>query len=263
MAKAIPGPGTSATSSAVPPARGRPIRRAPCATCSSTNCWPTPTPPCSSFVELYNHSNQTNDLSGCILTDDPATPKFVIPQGTLIPPAGFLAFAQSQLGFVPSAAGGTLFLVSPDGSRALDAVQFEGQADGVSSGAGRTGRPSFIPWRPGPGTNNSAIRIGDIVINELMYDPISGNDDDQYLELYNRGANPVDLSGWQFTAGVSFTFPAGATLAPERLPGGGAQRDESAGQVSQPQRRQHAGQLRRRPLHKGERVSSIFIGVFC
>ena len=32
-----------------------------------------------------------------------------------------------------------------------------------------------------------------MVINELMYDPISGNDDDQYMELYNRGTNPVNL----------------------------------------------------------------------
>ena len=168
------------------------------------------------FVELYNHSNQTNDVSGCILTDDFATPKFVIPPGTLIAPRGFLAFAQSQMGFVPSAAGGTLFLVSPDGSRALDAVQFEGQADGVSLGRWPDGAAEFYPLAARtPGTNNSAIWIGDIAINELMYDPISGNDDDQYLELYNRGANPVDLSGWRFTAGVSFTFPAGATLAPD------------------------------------------------
>jgi len=173
-----------------------------------------PALPC--FVELYNHSNQTNDLSGCILTDDFATPKFVIPPGTLIAPRGFLAFAQSQMGFVPSAGGGTLFLVNPDGSRALDAVQFEGQADGVSIGRWPDGAADFYPLAARtPGTNNSAIWIGDIVINELMYDPISGNDDDQYLELYNRGANTVDLSNWRLSAGVSFTFPAGVTLAPD------------------------------------------------
>ena len=49
--------------------------------------------------------------------------------------------------------------------------------------------------------------IGDIVINELMYDPISGNDDDQYIELYNKGTNTINMAGWQFTSGVTFTFP--------------------------------------------------------
>ncbi|MGO8678429.1 MAG: lamin tail domain-containing protein [Limisphaerales bacterium] len=173
-----------------------------------------PALPC--FIELYNHSNQTNDISGCILTDDFATNKFVIPPGTRIPPRGFLSFSQSQLGFVLSPAGGTLFLVNPDGSRALDAVQFEGQADGVSFGRWPDGAAAFYPLAARtPGTNNSPIWIGNIVINELMYDPISGNDDDQYIELYNRGTNTVSLANWQFTAGVNFTFPPGVVLAPD------------------------------------------------
>jgi hypothetical protein len=46
-----------------------------------------------------------------------------------------------------------------------------------------------------------------------MYDPISGNNDDQYIELYNKGTNTVNLTGWQFTSGVTFTFP-NVTLAP-------------------------------------------------
>ena len=48
-----------------------------------------------------------------------------------------------------------------------------------------------------------------------MYDPISGNDDDQYIELYNQGTNTVSLANWQFTAGVSFTFPAGTAWRPD------------------------------------------------
>ena len=31
------------------------------------------------FIELYNHSTNSVDVSGCILTDDPTTNKFVIP----------------------------------------------------------------------------------------------------------------------------------------------------------------------------------------
>ena len=54
-------------------------------------------PSLQQFIELYNHSTQTNDLSGCILTDDPTTNKFVIPANTLIRPGGFVSFSQPNL----------------------------------------------------------------------------------------------------------------------------------------------------------------------
>ncbi len=166
------------------------------------------------FIELYNHSPNRVDISGCILTDDPATNKFVIPGGTVIGPAGFVSFPQSQFSFAFHGAGETLYFIKPDGSRILDAVQFGAQANGVSYGRWPDGANDFYAFTTStPGTNNSAILIGDIVINELMYDPISGNDDDQYIELYNKGTNTVNLAGWQFTAGVTFTFP-NVTIAP-------------------------------------------------
>ena len=160
------------------------------------------------FIELYNHSTNSVDISGCVLTDDAATSKFVAPAGTVIGPAGFISFTAADLGFVLNGAGETLYFVNPDGSRILDAVEFGGQADGVAYGRWPDGANDFYSFAANtPGTNNSAILIGDIVINELMYDPISGNDDDQFIELYNRGTNTVNLSGWQFTSGVTFTFP--------------------------------------------------------
>lgn len=160
------------------------------------------------FIELYNHSTNTVDLSGCVLTDDPTTNKFVIPSGTSIGPAGFVSFTQPQFGFTLNGAGETLYFIKPDGSRVLDAVQFGAQSDGVSYGRWPDGANDFYAFTTRtPGTNNSAILIGDIVINELMYDPISGNDDDQYLELYNKGTNNINLAGWQLTSGVTFTFP--------------------------------------------------------
>jgi hypothetical protein len=166
------------------------------------------------FIELYNHSTNSVDISGCILTDDPATNKFVIPAGTVIGPAGFVSFTQSQFGFTLNGAGETLYFIKPDNSRILDAVQFGPQANGVSYGRWPDGANDFYAFTTNtPGTNNSAILIGDIVINELMYDPISGNDDDQYIELYNKGTNTVNLAGWQFTSGVTFTFPANTIIA--------------------------------------------------
>jgi len=166
------------------------------------------------FIELYNHATNSVDVSGCILTDDPATNKFVMPPGTLIGPGGFVSFTQAQFGFMLNGAGETLYFIKPDRSRILDAVQFGAQADGVSYGRWPDGANDFYNFTSRtPGTNNSAILTGDIVINELMYDPISGSDDDQYIELYNQGTNTINLAGWQLSSAVTFTFP-GVTIAP-------------------------------------------------
>lgn len=37
--------------------------------------------------------------------------------------------------------------------------------------------------------------------------------DEEWLELYNRSATTVDLSGWKLDEGIDFTFPAATTLA--------------------------------------------------
>ena len=52
----------------------------------------------------------------------------------------------------------------------------------------------------------------DVVINEIMYQGLSGLDGDDYLELTNRGVTPVDLSGWSFS-GITLSLPTGATIA--------------------------------------------------
>ena len=167
------------------------------------------------YVELYNHSTQTNDLSGCILTDEAAANKFVIPDGTLIGPGGFAVFGSAQLGFALNGAGGVIYLWPADRSRVLDVVQYEAQADGVAEGRWPDGAVNIQPLQvPTPGTNNSDVLVRDVVLNELMYDPISGKDDDQYIELYNKGTNAIPLGGWQFNSGVTFSFPSNSVLAP-------------------------------------------------
>jgi hypothetical protein len=51
-----------------------------------------------------------------------------------------------------------------------------------------------------------------VVINEIMYHPyhpVPGAEDvrQEYIELFNRGTEPVNLSGWQISDGVDFVFP--------------------------------------------------------
>ncbi|MDA0812375.1 MAG: lamin tail domain-containing protein, partial [Verrucomicrobia bacterium] len=37
---------------------------------------------------------------------------------------------------------------------------------------------------------------------------------DEWIELFNRSSQPVDISGWSLQSGVDFTFPGGTTIAP-------------------------------------------------
>ncbi|MBM3839602.1 MAG: hypothetical protein FJ398_16860 [Verrucomicrobia bacterium] len=168
------------------------------------------------FVELYNGSREAKDLSGCSLTDDAMMRKCIFPPGTVIKPEGFLVFGQPQLGFALNPAGGTLFLMNSDQSRVIDTVRYGGQAAGVSFGRSPNGASILRELAgPSPGAANREPLNRDIVINEIMYAPISGRAEDEYLELYNKGAAPVDLSGWKFVAGIDFTFPPGTRLPPD------------------------------------------------
>ena len=54
---------------------------------------------------------------------------------------------------------------------------------------------------------------GNVLINEIMYHPASGNLNESYVELFNPGPGAADLSGWQFTKGFHFVFPANTVIA--------------------------------------------------
>ena len=59
----------------------------------------------------------------------------------------------------------------------------------------------------------------DVVINEFSYDD-SSTDDMEYVELYNGGSSPVDLTGWTLACedqngpDLVFTLNAGTTIQP-------------------------------------------------
>ena len=56
--------------------------------------------------------------------------------------------------------------------------------------------------------NTAAVFRGQVVINEIMYHPASQSDDEEWVELHNRGTNTVNLTGWQLSRGADFIFPS-------------------------------------------------------
>ena len=56
------------------------------------------------------------------------------------------------------------------------------------------------------------------MINEIMYNPVTGNQNEEYIELYNITSESVTLydyvegAPWKFTDGIDYTFPAGSPI---------------------------------------------------
>lgn len=163
------------------------------------------------FVELYNYSLRTVDVSRFVIRA--TTNEYVIPTNTVLAPRQFLAITETQMGFTLEKEGGLFALEDGSRTQVVDIVRLGAQENGVSWGRYRDGQAGWYPLNsPTPGTNNSAIRVSDVVINEIMYHPITDSSDDEYIELYNRGTSAVSLAHWRLTDGVSYTFPTNAAI---------------------------------------------------
>ena len=51
-----------------------------------------------------------------------------------------------------------------------------------------------------------------IVINEIMYHPLSDIREDEYVELINPTGSTVFVGGWMFADGIVYTFPVGTSI---------------------------------------------------
>jgi hypothetical protein len=192
---------------------------------------PAPDAP-ASFIEIFNPDAEAVDLAGWYLSDDPSDLKRFRLPALRLEPAGFRALGEKEL-------GGKLFQGSdlfaaispPDATRVADAVHVEGGGLGKSSRDGaeeeKTPRAREIPARgcypdgagaiglldaPTPGAPNPQPKPGDLVINEIMYHPISGEAADEFIEIYNRGGAAVALEGYRLRGGVSYDFQPGESI---------------------------------------------------
>lgn len=162
-------------------------------------------------LELANISGGAINLAGYTLRTSSGASVALF--GT-VNAGGLIVLNSTQLGFTP-ADGDKLFLFSPDGGAVLDAREVTSRLRARS-----TQYPGqwLYPNAPTFGTANSFSFNTDVVINEIMYDqrPLTqtpfAEDPEQWIELFNRGATSVDLSGWSFSHGIDFVFPANTTL---------------------------------------------------
>ena len=177
------------------------------------------------WVELYHAGSGLRDISGWSLTDDPDRENsYVFPEGTTLPAGGFLVVEELTGALTLSAPRVQLFLMNPQGlveaAVTFDRTPPDGLALGDYSEAlfPDGGSPPgyeelWVTPITTPGSGNDVPRVTDLVINEIFYHPPEDRAG-EFLELFNRGTEGLDLSGFRFTKGIGYTFPAGVSLAP-------------------------------------------------
>ena len=115
--------------------------------------------------------------------------------------------------FKLSREGDFLALVQPDGVTVASsyAPQYPPQFGDISYGISTNLSATGFFTHPTPGSPNGDSPLADpernIVISEIMYHPASQVVEDEYLEIFNAGLEPVELASWRIQGGVDFVFP--------------------------------------------------------
>jgi hypothetical protein len=121
-------------------------------------------------------------------------------------------------GTAGDAAGGTAGAdASPDASGGTAGADSGGDATGGTSGAdASTDSGTDAPADTGTdAAADTGSDGGDAAASPIVINEVESNPDPDYVELYNRGSAPVDISGWIIrdnNNGNTFTIPASTTL---------------------------------------------------
>jgi hypothetical protein len=195
------------------------------------------------WIELHNTTGEPLDIGGWFLSDNDANlMKYRIADGTTIYENDYIVFYQDAnfnnpedpgciIPFILSENGEELCLSShldPNGilTGYRDVENFGAAQTNVSFGRyfkSSTGNFNFVAMDYNtPDVNNAYPKVGPIVINEIMYNPPTGNQNQEYIELHNITGLPVTLfrmekyTPWKFTDGIDYTFSATsfATIPP-------------------------------------------------
>jgi len=171
-----------------------------------------PTQPEIGFVEILNRGNTPIELGEMRLSVDRG-PGVVIPPETTLASGESLVIEAQAPHLLLDGRPFLLALMNRENTRVLDAIRYSAHSPGTSSGRVPDGFPNWKPLATAsPGLANGPALEPAIVMNEIMFHSISELAEDEYLELYNRSARPVDVSGWRIDGGIQYTIPEGTTI---------------------------------------------------
>ena len=167
------------------------------------------------FAELHHHGTNVPapPINHVLVSDGTVTGQYVFSQAQL-GPGTYLAINEATLGFHPLDEDRLYLYQDETKTVVIDAAVVKISHRGrFPEGTGRL----LYPHAETPGAANSFMFRDEIVINEIMYrmspqyEPFI-DDPEEWIELFNRSATNIDLSGWRMAGGIDFVFPQGTTI---------------------------------------------------
>ncbi|MFZ2488084.1 MAG: lamin tail domain-containing protein, partial [Anaerolineae bacterium] len=192
------------------------------------------------YIELYNNAAFAIDISGWKLDDAASleTSPYILPPNTILQPGQYGVFFGSQTGVGLNNTNDSARLLYPD-DQVADEYIYPNTADDVPYSRAGDGTGDWTTsYPPSPGASNQpaptptstptptpAVYPDGIVLNEFMPNPLAdwngdgttGDDNDEYIELYNLNDAAVDLTGWLVDdadgGSTPYRLPAGSSIA--------------------------------------------------
>ena len=174
----------------------------------------------------------------CLNAGNGSSDLLMVPKLTAVPPGSFLTDADRELqqwGFWTDGNAGQQFTGTLDAAthdhgarkqamRILNSNPTPPQTSNVNNAElGNTtfaflpGRRSFLftqnPTSSGVGVPASQPVSPALTIEQIDFNPVSANQNDEFFVIKNTSGASVDLSGWTVSGAVAFTFPGG-TIVP-------------------------------------------------
>ncbi|MCA9167343.1 MAG: lamin tail domain-containing protein [Planctomycetales bacterium] len=179
--------------------------------------------------ELVNLTASSLPIGGWFITDRvDSLPGYRLPDDNILSPNGFLTFDSSEFRFgLDALDGDSLYLIAADSAGRLthfvDEVHFEAMPPGVSYGRWPDSVGQLFPQAATSfGAVNTGPLLSNLVVSEIHLQPqdpdrggLLTEEDFEFIELYNRGNETIDLSEWTINGNVEWTFAEGTQLAPE------------------------------------------------
>jgi len=175
------------------------------------------------WVEIQNYSTSSHSASGLYL----ATQKDLFDKVALSGTVNAGAYASFNTTFAADGSGNITIYLVDSSNNVLDAHKLQQVAGRNSLQAIWPPQPVAKPawhlfrqdaeWYGSTSFTQNVVNAPAgittaIVINEIMCDPMSEQQQAKYIELYNNSASPVSVAGWKLRNAVDFDFPTGTSI---------------------------------------------------